>query len=79
MHRFGRSRLLNQAIPHVRLPKWSWLLKTQSFLPDNKKSTRAKDAVLARAKRFFTCMQAHSLSRKKYARCMTPKNFVTLA
>ena len=42
MHRFGRSRLLNRAIPDIRLPKWHWLLKTKSFLSETKKPCRKK-------------------------------------
>ena len=52
MHRFGKSRLLNRAIPDARLPKWSWLLKTKSFLSQNKKSTSEKEAIIAKAKHF---------------------------
>ena len=78
MHRFGKSHLLNRVIPDVRLPKWSWLLKTKSFLSENKKSTPDKDAVIARAKHFVNCMHSSLFVAEKLRLVYAPKNFVTL-
>ena len=58
MHRFGRSRLLNRAIPDIRLPKWHWLLTTKSFLSETKTSMWEKDTVTTRAKGFIDGMHS---------------------
>ena len=75
MHRFGKSRLLNRAIPDARLPKWSWLLKTKSFLSENKKSTSEKEAIIAKAKHFVQCMHSSLSVAEKLRLVFDSKKF----
>ena len=55
MHRFARALLLNKYIPDLRVPKWAWLLKVNTFKNHHEKREKisAKAETLHRATNFL--------------------------